>query len=191
MLFLFHSSADGKLIVPWVKEGLCQGDRFSTLHWPNQARPPLKDWTLWKQVLSRLEERRNLIEPLGSWTGQCHQTWHGFVDPLLNFYEESGPNIWHKFKPLLKPSVRATRASTTLWYDASSFTVATGPEGLRPATKFTDSTTLGDLFHVSHSASELIPGIISTQQSSILHHPFYCRLLGPLENEAEHLVSLA
>ncbi len=141
-------------------------------------------------MLPQLEERGNLIEPLGSWTGQSHQTWLGYVDPLLNFYEQSGPNIWHKFKPLLKPSVRVTRASTTLWYDASSLTVATAPDALHPATKFTDSTTLGDLFHVSHCASELIP-CISTQQPSILHHPFYCRLLGPLENEAEHPESLA
>jgi hypothetical protein len=31
------ASADGKLIVPWVKDGLRHRDRFSTLHWPNQA----------------------------------------------------------------------------------------------------------------------------------------------------------
>ncbi len=185
------ASADGKQIVPWVKDGFRHKDRYSTLNWPTQARPPLRDWKLWRQALSQIEERGLLIEPLGEWTDQSHQTWHGFVDPLMNFYERSGPNNWHKFKPLIKPSERATRASRALWYDGLVFTVSNAPDGLCPATKFTDSATQGDLFTVSHSASELIPLTTTTQRPTLISHPFYSRLVGPLENEAEYLKNLA
>jgi hypothetical protein len=56
--------------------------------------------------------------------------------------------------------------------------------------KFTDLTLMGGLFTISPSPSELISPTTTKQQHS-LHHPFYSRLVGPLENETTHLESLA
>ena len=143
-------SADGIHILPWIKTGDQHKDRHSTLNWPNQAKPPPKDWKIWAQVLSHLETRGKLSHPLGRWTGTSHQTWHGYVDSSLHYYEQSSHKTWLVFKPFFKPSSTVTRASTKVWYDMASPMATTPPESLRPATNISTTARLGESF-TSHT----------------------------------------
>jgi hypothetical protein len=184
-------SADGTHILPWVKQGHRHKDRHSTLNWPNQEKPPPKDWKIWTQALSRLETREKLTDPLGCWTGPSHQTWHGYVDSSFHYYEQSSHNTWEVFKPFFKPSSTVTRASTKVWYDTTSPMTTTPPNSPRPATKYIDTSSLGNLFYVTHSTSELVPRLTPGVKPNLLNHPFYTRLLGPLTDEQKHLEEVA
>ena len=184
-------SADGTHILPWIKTGHQHKDRLSTLNWPNQAKPPPKDWKIWTQALSRLETREKLTDPLGCWTGPSHQTWHGYVDSSFHYYEQSSDNTWQVFKPFFKPSLTVTRASTKVWYDMTSPKTTTPPDSPRPATKYINTSSLGNLFYVTHSTSELVPQLTPRVKPNLLNHPFYTRLLGPLTDEQKRLEEVA
>jgi hypothetical protein len=185
-------SADGTQILPWVKLGHKNKDRHSTLNWPNQGIPPPSDWRIWSQALSHLETRGRLTHTLGKWVGPSHQTWHGYVNPSFQYYETSSQGTWYKFKPFLKPKPITTRASSKLWYDETSSTKITSPSvPLRPATKYSDTSSLGTLFYVTQSPSEQVSQLPNKGQASNSPHPFYHRLLGPLNDEQKHLQEIA
>jgi len=66
------TSADGTYILQKVKSGTPIQGLTSNLDWPNQGKPTYRSWMLWRQLLSMLEERGKLIQPLGKWIDSAH-----------------------------------------------------------------------------------------------------------------------
>jgi hypothetical protein len=73
----------------------------------------------------------------------------------------------------------------------TSVTTTTPPDSPRPATKYIDTSLLGNLFYVTHSTSKLVPRLTPGVKPNLLNHPFYTRLLGPLTDEQKHLEEVA
>jgi hypothetical protein len=47
LMMLDLTTANGKQILPNVVEGYREKQRISSLHWPDQRRPPAQDWVQW------------------------------------------------------------------------------------------------------------------------------------------------
>ena len=76
-------SADGSFILPDAFIGVPLSDRKSALKWPNQQRPPSKDWAVWSSALKCLQPRNKLLRPLGTWLiSNPHQNWLWYMDPV-------------------------------------------------------------------------------------------------------------
>ncbi len=150
------TSADGRYILPGIKEGHRHNDRKSTLNWPQQARPPVRDWKVWSRALGFFETRGQLTTPLGEWTNPSHQTWLSFIDPFYHYYQMDAQNYWQKFRPISYSTCQTTRGRRGLWYDTTP-SATTPPSGkLYPATKQTDLVAMGSLFKVNCSTSQLV-----------------------------------
>jgi hypothetical protein len=78
------TSADGRYILSEAKAGTCIPHRTSNLDWPIQGRPSPSDWRLWRQTLAYLEDKGQLVSPLGSWRTSSHQQWHTYYNPVNN-----------------------------------------------------------------------------------------------------------
>jgi hypothetical protein len=66
------TSAGGTYILQKAKSGTPIQGLTSNLDWPNQGKPTYRSWMLWRQLLSMLEERGKLIQPLGKWIDSAH-----------------------------------------------------------------------------------------------------------------------
>jgi len=73
-------SADGKYILPEINAGNPIMHRHSNLAWPIQDRPQPADWRIWRHHLAYLEDKGQLITPLGRWTAKSHQQWHSYYN---------------------------------------------------------------------------------------------------------------
>jgi hypothetical protein len=96
-------SADGQCMIPDVLAGIPLSDRKSTIQWPNQQRPPPKDWTVWSSALKSLQPRNKLVKPLGEWlVSGTHQSWFWYIDPVLPIlYKCERQNNWLWFSTYL------------------------------------------------------------------------------------------
>jgi hypothetical protein len=116
-------SADGSCIITDVFQGLPLLDRKSTLKWPNQQRPPSKDWEIWASALRSLQPRNSLLQPLGQWMhNNSHQSWFWFKaakSPI--FYYHDGEDNWISHRPL-DPGRRRTRSGMSLVLDETKGT---------------------------------------------------------------------
>jgi hypothetical protein len=129
------------------------------------------------------------MNPLGDWTNPSHQNWYSYVDQEFQFYKTSKSGSWEIFSPLTKPNNNNTRAGTGLWYD-SSCSITRPPNNSCPATKQSDPTTLGSVFKVNYSTSQLITAAPQAGANRE-DHPFYTRLLGPITATIDNLSTLA
>jgi hypothetical protein len=58
-------------------------DLINEYNWPEQPRPPEKDWTIWRRLLRVFvasETTRKNVVHLGRWDGKCI-SWTWWVDP--------------------------------------------------------------------------------------------------------------
>lgn len=72
---------DRKIITNSTKHGTQHPDRQSSLSWPRQSQPEEAAWTMWWNMLGRLEANGRLIQPLGKWIAPTHQIWKWFRRP--------------------------------------------------------------------------------------------------------------
>jgi hypothetical protein len=185
------TSADGKQIIQHYKKGILGQDRRSNLRWPTQQRPGKKAWNLWQQALQHLEERGNLIKPLGKWTTPPHQIWHWFMDPIsLVLYKEEN-NKWFRCKPLTRPCNKQTCSQSKPLYQLSTISPSIKPSlDIFPATITNDPITA--LATATSSSSQL--QVQDTKKSPhpsfyelLTTPPFYARILGPISTSLEEL----
>ena len=81
------STADGRLITFEAWHGTIDPSRPSPFTWPNQGKPPTKDWDLWRRALSLSlcnGQIRRFSIPLGSWTDDQWHKWLWFFAPEEN-----------------------------------------------------------------------------------------------------------
>jgi len=137
-------STDGLCIIPDILVGAPLLDQKSTLNWPNQQRPPAKDWAVWSSALKFLQPRNKLTTPLGKWfVGSHHQKWFWYMDPVLPYLyhqpEEDRP--WHSFNGY-SSSGRNTRLGLKILFDLNQGrSISLSPPVLCPATVTTDKHT--------------------------------------------------
>jgi hypothetical protein len=114
-------SADGSCIIPDIFHGLPLLDRYSTLKWPCQQRPPTTDWSIWQSALRPLQPRNKLIHPLGQWTThESHQLWNWFQDISSHtYFHRDSEGTWTSYKSFINTR-RATRLSASIVLDLSS-----------------------------------------------------------------------
>jgi hypothetical protein len=106
--------AAGLHIIPDILIGIPLSDCRSTLKWPNQQRPPQKDWTLWMAALHSLQPKNRLLQPLGSWlVHHTHQIWSWFCDNESRLLRiDHASSEWQVFRQI--PCTRRTTRSTPL-----------------------------------------------------------------------------
>jgi len=114
-------SADGSLILPEAFIGVPLSDRKSDLKWPNQQRPPSKDWAVWSSALKCLQPRNKLLRPLGTWLiSNPHQNWIWYMDPVLpKLYKKTLSDQWQRFEDQVVLR-RPTRSVRPIVFDVSA-----------------------------------------------------------------------
>jgi hypothetical protein len=185
-------SADGTCIIPDILAGIPLSDRRSSLKWPNQQRPPAKDWAVWLSALRSLQPRNKLVTPLGNWlVSNFHQSWFWFRDPLLPFLyrRDTTTNQWESFRGYSSDR-RQTRSTPQLVFDLSRGQVtASTPDTLCPASLVPDRYT-------NLSTPTIGPPMLPTPCKDIAPlsllqklyaHPFYSDLFGPQPSSIEDL----
>jgi hypothetical protein len=178
------SSVDGKYILPQAKAGVPIPYRNSTLEWPIQGRALPSDWRIWRNHLSYLEDKRQLITPLGAWTGATHQCWNTHYNPedqSLYLWENSTTNIFH---PVARSRGPYTRLSTKPIYDLSNPQLQTEPAfPLVPATIQSDSFSQ-PCVHIDYSPN-LPP---TTSPNPLKYQPKFMRQISKLVNHQQFLL---
>ena len=92
--------------------------RVSKWTWPNQERPPLKDWRLWRDAINYCwtgTGTRRLIRPLNRWIKPSHQLFAWYYSPsTFTLFHVPPPDV-HLAKPCDTPSTnkRAAEAYCT------------------------------------------------------------------------------
>jgi hypothetical protein len=130
-------SADGKYILPEIKAGNPIMHRHSNLAWPIQDRPQPADWRIWRHHLAYLEDKGQLITPLGRWTAKSHQQWHSYYNSEMKIlYVKDADGNTNIFHPVIRPNARITRAAIRPIYDLLKPQRWMDPENLQalPAT---------------------------------------------------------
>jgi hypothetical protein len=189
-------SADGTCILPNSFIGVPLSDRKSALKWPNQQRPPSKDWAVWSSALKSLQPRNKLLRPLGTWLiSNPHQNWLWYMDPVLpKLYKKTLSTQWQRFEEQVVLR-RPTRSARPLVFDVNvGTTVSQAPLTLCPATvetnRYTTLTTAirGPSF-IATSPHQHSP---DTSLHMAASHPFYLSIFGPQQwrpDQAEQLVA--
>jgi hypothetical protein len=189
-------SADGSLILPEAFIGVPLSDRKSDLKWPNQQRPPSKDWAVWSSALKCLQPRNKLLRPLGTWLiSNPHQNWIWYMDPVLpKLYKKTLSDQWQRFEDQVVLR-RPTRSVRPIVFDVSAgITVPQAPRTICPATvetnRYTNLTTAirGPPF-VTTSSHQPSP---DTSFHMAVCQPFYLSILGTQlwrPDQAEQLVA--
>jgi hypothetical protein len=90
-----------------------RGDVINEYNWPEQPRPPEKDWNIWRRLLRVLvasETTRKLVVHLGPWDGKC-LSWTWWVDPSEDrLYNHQGQRFF-EYHRLPGQGGRRTRTS--------------------------------------------------------------------------------
>jgi hypothetical protein len=113
------TSADGRYILPEAKAGTCIPHRTSNLEWPIQGRPSPADWRLWRHTLAYLEDKGQLVSPLGSWLAYSHQKWHTYYNPVKKtvlLHTDAGAE---EAPPVVRTTRYTTREAMRPLYDMS------------------------------------------------------------------------
>jgi hypothetical protein len=79
-----------------------RGDVINEYNWPEQPRPPEKDWTIWQRLLRVFvasETTQKIVVHLGPWDSKC-LSWTWWVDPSEDpLYQHQGQRFfeYHRF----------------------------------------------------------------------------------------------
>jgi hypothetical protein len=103
-------TASGTQVTTAAWEGKVDETSISPYEWPNQGRPGVQDWNLWRTALKktfRLQGPHSLAHPLGLWLDTENQCkW--FFEPTEERLYEHGTNQWWYYP---KRTGRPTRRS--------------------------------------------------------------------------------
>ncbi len=189
------TSADGRQIIQPVLNGDKIIDRRSTLYWPTQQRPPPNEWRLWSGALQHLLLNGILIKPLQDWLAPSHQSWFWYFDPTSsNLLHNPSQGTWLYSPPIqesIQRSTRRTRSRYILKYSKASLQPTNPPSALDllpvsiPIEQDPDSLrpniSPNPMPNAIEVTQELIPSIIE----SLWSHPFYKRIIGPLDGDLQ------
>jgi hypothetical protein len=183
-------SADGRLLIVPTLSGNKLTDRRSTLKWPDQQKPPPTEWSLWTSALNTLHRNGILIKPLTTWLSVPHQSWFWFMDPSSSILFHNVTNRWFLHAPLPQRTIRRTRSSTKKIYSKNSSQETLPPNHiLFPATIVSEEDKDYIEPNVGTTPLPSLPATDIEQTSSFLEqlwsHPFYKRLLGPIQNPVD------
>jgi hypothetical protein len=174
------TGADGKFIIPEILLEQCHPDRYSSLQWPNQLRPPAAAWVQWRTHLQSLHWDGKLHNHLGEWIHPPHQQWGTVLDQSTgHLYCQQG-KCWSYYNPTPPVTRRLTRSSTRPHYNLQSPSGAEPPPGNEvPATVLPPQYGLLPIVHSGNSipnSDTSRPNTI-TSFAEVKTHPYYVQLL--------------